>query len=99
MTTDDLPLGMRLKAQAGWNQVSADWQRFLELEPDGCFVGQWHGQPVATTTTCVFGSVAWGAGFLGEWMKRSTSAQTIMNKVAGTVFVGLALRLATTQRQ
>lgn len=49
-------------------------------------------------TVLVFGSVAWGSGFLGEWMRRSSRAQTIMNRLAGTVFVGLALRLATTER-
>jgi len=30
MTLDDIPLGMRLKQQAGWNQVEADWRIFLE---------------------------------------------------------------------
>ncbi len=49
-------------------------------------------------TLVVFGAVAWGAGFLGAWLKRSPGAQTIMNRVAGTVFVGLALRLATAER-
>lgn len=59
MTPDDIELGMGLKGQAGWNQTQADWQRFLELEPNGCFVAEWDGQPVATTTTCTFGSVGW----------------------------------------
>jgi len=59
MTIDDLPLGMRLKDQAGWNQTEADWRRFLALEPDGCFVAELDGKPVATTTTCVFDTVAW----------------------------------------
>jgi GNAT superfamily N-acetyltransferase len=59
MTEADIPLGMRLKAQAGWNQVEADWLRFLHLQPDGCFVAQWNGQDVGTTTTCIFGSVGW----------------------------------------
>lgn len=59
MTAADLELGMRLKTQVGWNQTLADWRRFLQLEPDGCFVAEWDGQPVATTTTCAFGSVAW----------------------------------------
>ncbi|MCP5083305.1 MAG: LysE family translocator [Alphaproteobacteria bacterium] len=49
-------------------------------------------------TLVVFGAVAWGAGFLGAWLKRSPRAQTIMNRVAGTVFVGLAFRLATAER-
>ncbi len=59
MTIDDVSLGMRLKEQAGWNQIEADWRRFLALEPDGCFVAELDGEPVATTTTCVFGTVAW----------------------------------------
>ena len=59
MTTRDVPLGMRLKEQAGWNQTEADWRRFLHLEPDGCFVAELDGVPVATTTTCVFGTTAW----------------------------------------
>jgi GNAT superfamily N-acetyltransferase len=61
MTVADVPLGMRLKEEAGWNQTEADWRRFLDLEPEGCFVAELDGQPVGTTTTCVFGSVAWVA--------------------------------------
>jgi len=49
-------------------------------------------------TLLVFGSVAWFAGFLGEWLKGSAKAQVIMNRVAGTVFAGLALRLAVSER-
>ena len=26
LTAADIPLGMRLKAQAGWNQLEADWR-------------------------------------------------------------------------
>jgi GNAT superfamily N-acetyltransferase len=59
MEPADIPLGMQLKNQAGWNQTRADWERFLDLEPEGCFVAEWDGQPVGTTTTCVFGSVGW----------------------------------------
>jgi threonine/homoserine/homoserine lactone efflux protein len=49
-------------------------------------------------TISVFGSIAWFAGTLGNWLKRSPRAQVIMNKVAGTVFAGLALRLVTAER-
>jgi GNAT superfamily N-acetyltransferase len=59
MTVRDVPLGMRLKEQAGWNQTEADWTRFLELEPTGCFVGELDGVAAATLTTCTFGPVAW----------------------------------------
>ena len=46
----------------------------------------------------VFGAIAWFAGYLGEWLKRSARAQIVMNRLAGTVFTALALRLATAQR-
>ena len=59
MTEGDVWLGMRLKAQAGWNQTPADWRRFLQLQPDGCFVARWDGREVATVTTCIFGSIGW----------------------------------------
>lgn len=49
-------------------------------------------------TILVFGCIALLAGTLGQWLNRSPRTQTIMNKVAGTVFIGLALKLATTER-
>ena len=49
-------------------------------------------------TFLIFGSIAWFAGFLGEWLKGSTRAQVVMNRIAGTVFTALALRLAFTER-
>jgi len=49
-------------------------------------------------TILVFGSVALLAGTLGNWLARSSSAQIVMNRVAGLVFVGLALKLVTTRR-
>jgi GNAT superfamily N-acetyltransferase len=59
MTAGDVPLGLRLCEQAGWNQMEADWQRCLELQPDGCFVAEYEGVPCGITTTCIFGTVAW----------------------------------------
>ena len=49
-------------------------------------------------TILVFGTVALIGGALGDWLNRSERAQKAMNWVAGTVFVGLALKLATTER-
>jgi ribosomal protein S18 acetylase RimI-like enzyme len=59
LTVADLALGLRLSRQAGWNQLEGDWQRFRWLQPDGCFVAEWDGVPAGTTTTCIFGQVAW----------------------------------------
>lgn len=49
-------------------------------------------------TLLVFGAIAWFAGFLGDWLKSSTRAQILMNRIAGTVFAGLALRLVVSER-
>jgi threonine/homoserine/homoserine lactone efflux protein len=46
----------------------------------------------------VFSSVAILAGSLGPWLNRSARVQRTMNRVAGTIFVGLALKLALTER-
>jgi threonine/homoserine/homoserine lactone efflux protein len=50
------------------------------------------------TTLLIFGAVAWFAGYLREWLKGSVKAQITMNRVAGTVFTGLALRLVISER-
>jgi len=49
-------------------------------------------------TVVIFGGIAWMAGSLGQWLIKNEKAQVIMNRVAGVVFVGLALKLATTTR-
>lgn len=46
----------------------------------------------------VFSSVAIGAGFIGNWLRNSPKAQIVMNRIAGGIFVGLALRLAMTEQ-
>src|SRR5690242_17875638 len=61
MTSADVPLGLRLREQAGWNQTEADWRRFLALEPDGCFVAELDGAAAGTAAAFVFGPVAWVA--------------------------------------
>jgi len=50
------------------------------------------------STVLIFGSVALLAGTLGEWLNKSSKAQLVLNRVAGTVFIALALKLITTQR-
>ena len=72
LTHDEVPFAMKLKDQAGWNQTEADWRRFLDMEPDGCFAAEWDGQAVGTTVTCVLGSVAWIAMVLvdPDWRGR-----------------------------
>jgi predicted N-acetyltransferase YhbS len=70
MTENDIPFGLTLCRQAGWNQTRADWSRFLALQSDGCFVAIHNDQPVGTVTTCVFESVGWIGMMLVEVSRR-----------------------------
>lgn len=49
-------------------------------------------------TLLVFGGIALLAGALGQWLSRSEKIQRSMNRIAGTVFAALALKLVTTER-
>jgi threonine/homoserine/homoserine lactone efflux protein len=49
-------------------------------------------------TILVFGSVAFLAGLIGEWLARSAEAQRVINRLAGTVFAALAVKLVFTER-
>lgn len=66
MTAADLAFAMRLKSEAGWNQLEADWQRFLAMQPDGCFVAELEGTAAGTAVATLFGPVAWIAMVLVE---------------------------------
>jgi len=49
-------------------------------------------------TILVFGGIALLAGLLGAWLTRSPGLQRIMNRLTATVFVGLAFKLALSER-
>jgi len=60
LTRADVPFADSLRALAGWNQTTADWERFLATEPDGCFLAECDGAPAGTATTTVYGpELAW----------------------------------------
>jgi len=56
------------------------------------------GAVFMVVTLCVFGSVAWFSGFVGEKLRKSPKVQSAINKLAGVVFLGLAGRLLITER-
>ena len=58
----------------------------------------WLGGLFMLATLLVFGGFAWFAGLVGGMLRRSGRAQRVLNWLAGTVFVALALRLAAAQR-
>jgi threonine/homoserine/homoserine lactone efflux protein len=45
-----------------------------------------------------FSSIAFAAGGIRRWLRRSDRAQVLLNRIAALVFVGLAMKLATAQR-
>ena len=56
----DIVFANSLRALVGWNQTPDDWLRFLNHQPDGCFIAEWDEQPVGTATTTVYeDKVAW----------------------------------------
>lgn len=58
MEAIDLDRALVLKDLAGWNQLRADWEIFLTLAPEGCFVAVANGLVVGTVTTLKFGAGA-----------------------------------------
>ncbi|MCZ2151506.1 MAG: GNAT family N-acetyltransferase [Bryobacterales bacterium] len=49
-----------LSNEAGWNQTVRDWQRLLELTPDGCLGKRVEGRLVSTATALVYAErLAW----------------------------------------
>ena len=50
------------------------------------------------STLLVFGAIACFAGFLGDRLQRSGALQTTLNRVAGAIFIGLAVRLLMAER-
>jgi GNAT superfamily N-acetyltransferase len=83
LRSSDIPQAMLLKQAVGWNQTEQDWERLLELEPEGCFGIEREGKLVATTTTTCYGrELAWigmvitapefrGQGLAGTLMRRA----------------------------
>jgi len=56
----DIAAAMRLSAQAGWNQVAADWQIFLDLGEAYGLARRGEGRLIATAATLPHGkSFAW----------------------------------------
>lgn len=49
---EDVPQALELSDAAGWNQISDDWHRILDLEPNRC-LGAWSNDGLVGTTTFV----------------------------------------------
>lgn len=56
------------------------------------------GSLFIVATILVFGAISILAGALGDRFRQSVRAQKLLNRLAGTIFAGLAVKLATAQR-
>lgn len=75
----DLDAGLRLSTQAGWNQLAADWQRVVELCPDGCLAGRLDGRLVATGSVAAIGeNIRWIGMILVDEAMRGQGFGSIM---------------------
>jgi GNAT superfamily N-acetyltransferase len=92
MSVADVGLGLHLCRQAGWNQIESDWRRFLDMQPEGCFVGVLDGVPVGTTVTCLFETVAWVAMVLVEVHARRQGVATSLLRHALDFLNGQGVR-------
>lgn len=56
------------------------------------------GALFAAQTVVIFGSLGWFAGSIGAGLQRQPKLAVWLDRCAGTIFIGLALRLATVSR-
>jgi GNAT superfamily N-acetyltransferase len=60
MTFSDIPLGMRLKTIANWNQLETDWEFLVSAGKGGNFVASYKGDGAGTVTTLHYqGRFSW----------------------------------------
>lgn len=60
----DISDAMRLSAQAGWNQIEADWRRLLVLWPENCLAIRDAGHVIATGSLATFDSTLGWIGMI-----------------------------------
>jgi predicted N-acetyltransferase YhbS len=51
----DVAEAMKLKERADWNQTEKDWQRLINLDPQGSFAACLDGRVIGTVTTITYG--------------------------------------------
>ena len=84
LRAEDLEAALRLSTQAGWNQIAADWQRLLELSPEGCFAGRLDGALVATATVASYGRDA-------QWIGMVLVDEALRGRGFGSVLLARAI--------
>lgn len=64
LTAADVSSADGIRAEIGWNQTAADWQRLRQLNPQGVFLAELANRPVGTVTTTTYGTALGWIGML-----------------------------------
>lgn len=59
ITEDDFPFAVALTDTERWGFTVEDFQRFLALSPDGCFLIEYDDERAGLLTTMVYGRLGW----------------------------------------
>jgi GNAT superfamily N-acetyltransferase len=65
MSAEDVALAVEWAAQEGWNPGLHDAACFRAADPDGFFIGEWRGEPVACLSAVAYGE---SFGFIGLYI-------------------------------
>ncbi|WP_206001879.1 GNAT family N-acetyltransferase [Paraburkholderia aromaticivorans] len=65
MSAEDVALAVEWAAQEGWNPGLHDADCFRAADPDGFFIGEWRGEPVACLSAVAYGE---DFGFIGLYI-------------------------------
>lgn len=64
MTAADVPAGLELCRFAGWNQLTRDWERMLEVCSEGLFVAEENGRICASASAIAYGTTSGWIGMI-----------------------------------
>jgi predicted N-acetyltransferase YhbS len=59
LTPADFPFAVALTDTERWGFTVEDFERFLDLSPEGCFVVEADGEPLGLLTSFLYGTVGW----------------------------------------
>jgi GNAT superfamily N-acetyltransferase len=84
MTTADIPAGLRLCRQSGWNQTARDWELLLSLAPEGAIVAEVEGVVVGTVI-----AVPYRPAF--DWIAMMLVVESMRGRGVGRILMQRAL--------
>jgi len=92
MTQNDIPLGMRLKTLAGWNQTPEDWAYLVEKGISN-WVATYESKAIGTVTTLPYSIISWIGMVLvdPDYRRKGVGTQLLQQAIkhCSTPYIGL----------